>query len=94
MVNDEAVQKAAEVIAAKTTVLGTSTMRGLDRAILAARDLAEAGLLATAVLTEEVETERHAQWSGPVAVTVTRRRWVSEWEESKTITTGNTERDT
>lgn len=53
MTSDEAVQKAAKVIAAKTTVLGTSTMRGLDRAILAARALAEAGLLAPSPLRKE-----------------------------------------
>lgn len=53
MVSDETIQQAAVVIAGKTTELGSSTMRGLDRAILAARDLAEAGLLAPAPLTEE-----------------------------------------
>ena len=76
---EHAIEDAARLIAAKTTELGSSTMRGLDRAILAARALASAGLLAPAPLFEETETDQIVQWGGRPAVIERRRRWVTDW---------------
>lgn len=63
MTSDESIERVAQVIASKTTELGSSTMRGLDRAILAARALADAGLLAPALLREEWAVEC-LDWNG------------------------------
>lgn len=73
MASDETIEKAVEVVWECGPWTDQESLR-------IARALAEAGLLAPAPLSEEIETDQLMQFGGPVAVIERRRRWVTDWE--------------